>query len=107
MSTASEENKVVAFVSNSAWSVFNFRLDVIRHLMQRGYGILVMAPDDEYSAYLVDCGCKFVSIDFNNKTENPFLDYFFYRQLKQLTKKHRRYFTFKYVPKPNIYSSIA
>jgi glycosyltransferase involved in cell wall biosynthesis len=107
MSIVSEKNKVVAFVSNSAWSVYNFRLDVIRHLMHRGYGILVLAPDDEYSVHLIQSGCRFIPIEFNNKTENPFLDYFFYRRLKRLYRLHQPDFIFHYVAKPNIYGSIA
>ena len=107
MAIASEKNKVVAFVSNSAWSVYNFRFDVIRHLMQRGYHILVLAPDDEYSGYLLDIGCRFIPIEFNNKTENPVVDYFFYRRLKKLYKIHRPDFIFHYVAKPNIYGSMA
>lgn len=107
MAIVSGKNKVVAFVSNSAWSVYNFRLDVIRHLIQRGYDILVLAPDDEYSPYLTQSGCRFIPINFNNKTENPFLDYFFYRQLKKLYRAHRPDFIFHYVAKPNIYGSIA
>ncbi|MBC7828398.1 MAG: glycosyltransferase family 4 protein [Chitinophagaceae bacterium] len=107
MSIASAKNKVIAFVSNSAWSVYNFRMDVIRHLMQRGYDILVIAPDDEYSPYLIDSGCHFIPIDFNNKTENPFLDYFFFKKLKRLYKLHQPDFIFHYVAKPNIYGSLA
>jgi glycosyltransferase involved in cell wall biosynthesis len=107
MSTVSTKNKVIAFVSNSAWSVYNFRLDVIRHLMQRGYNILVLAPDDEYSSTLIQLGCRFIAIDFNNKTENPFQDYYFFRTLKELYKLHRPDFIFHYVAKPNIYGSLA
>jgi glycosyltransferase involved in cell wall biosynthesis len=107
MSTVSAKNRVIAFVSNSAWSVYNFRLDVIRHLMQRGYEILVLAPDDEYSPRLIQLGCRFIAIDFNNKTENPFQDYFFFRELRKLYKLHRPDFIFHYVAKPNIYGSLA
>ena len=107
MSVDPPKNKIIAFVSNSAWSVYNFRLDVIRHLMQRGYGILIFAPDDEYSDYLVQLGCRFIPINFNNKTENPFQDYFLYQELKKLYRKHQPDFIFHYVAKPNIYGSLA
>jgi glycosyltransferase involved in cell wall biosynthesis len=107
MSIASEKNRVVAFVSNSAWSVYNFRFDVIRHLIQRRYQILVLAPDDEYSGYLIELGCRFISIDFNNKKENPVADYFFYRRLKKLYAAQQPDFIFHYVAKPNIYGSMA
>ena len=56
MTISSERNKTIAFVSNSAWSVYNFRLDVIRHLRSRGYHIIIIAPDDEYSSFLVELG---------------------------------------------------
>ena len=107
MAITLEKNKTVAFVSNSAWSVYNFRLDVIRHLMTRGYHILVLAPDDEYSSFLTQSGCSFIPVDFNNKTENPLQDFFFYRKLKKLYRIHRPDFIFHYVAKPNIYGSIA
>jgi len=107
MSAAPAKNKVIAFVSNSAWSVYNFRLDVIRHLVQRGYHVIVLAPDDEYSSNLVRSGCRFIPIDFNNKSANPLLDYFFYRKLKAIYKSQRPDFIFHYVVKPNIYGSLA
>lgn len=100
-------HKLIAFVSNSAWSVYNFRLDVIRYLMENGFQVMVLAPDDEYSAYLQQSGCRFIPLNFNNKTENPVADLIFYRQLKALYRQHRPDFIFHYVAKPNIYGSLA
>jgi len=99
--------KLIAFVSNSAWSVFNFRLDVILALIQAGHEVLVIAPDDEYSSDLTRAGCRFISIDFNNKKANPLYDYFFYRQLKKLYAANKPDFIFHFVAKPNIYGSFA
>ena len=100
-------HKLIAFVSNSAWSVYNFRLDVIRYLINQGFSVLVLAPDDDYSAGLRENGCRFIPLNFNNKTENPFQDMSFYRQLKELYQEHRPDFIFHYVAKPNIYGSLA
>jgi glycosyltransferase involved in cell wall biosynthesis len=107
MSDVVYPHKLIAFVSNSAWSVYNFRLDVIRYLMDQGFHVLVMAPDDEYSVYLQQSGCRFIPIHFNNKTENPFRDLAFYKQLKALYQQHKPDFVFHYVAKPNIYGSLA
>lgn len=107
MSQNGNGNKLIAFVSNSAWSVYNFRLDVIRYLLQQGYRIIVFAPDDDYSLYLRDAGCVFVPITFDNKTVSPLSDYLFYRQLKKLYRQYRPDFIFHYVVKPNIYGSLA
>lgn len=101
------QNDRIAFVSNSAWSVFNFRLDVIEYLLESGYRVLVMAPEDEYAPLLEQAGCEFVPIGFDNKAASPLRDLLFYRQLQQLYKKYQPGFIFHYVAKPNIYGSLA
>lgn len=100
-------NKTIAFVSNNAWSVFNFRLDVIRWLLKNNVRVLVFAPSDDYAEKLTAQGCTFIEIRFNNKGENPVKDYLFYRKLRKLYRKYNPDFIFHYVAKPNIYGSLA
>ena len=97
----------ICFVSNSAWSVYNFRIDVIRHFISKGYEILVLAANDEYVPLLRQEGCRFVAVHFNNRTENPFTDYLLYRSLKKIYKEQNPDIVFHYVIKPNIYGSLA
>ena len=97
----------ICFVSNSAWSVYNFRMDIVRHFMQQGYTVLVMAARDEYADLLEKEGVQFIPVHFNNRTENPFTDYALYLRLKNLYKIHRPDIIFHYVIKPNIYGSLA
>jgi glycosyltransferase involved in cell wall biosynthesis len=105
--TRNGNKKLIAFVSNSAWSVYNFRLDVIRQLNKRGYAILVIAPDDDFSDLLVNEGCQYVPVNFNNRSKNPFNDLDLYRQIRSIYKKYRPDLIFHYVIKPNIYGSLA
>jgi len=107
MNNLSDPKKLIAFVSNSSWSLYNFRLDVIRHFHQHGYNILVIAPDDEYSVLLVQEGCEYISIDFNNRSENPLLDLSLYNQLKKIYLRKQPALIFHYVIKPNIFGSLA
>lgn len=100
-------SKLIAFVSSNAWSVYNFRLDVIRHLLGQGFKIVVIAPDDEYSSLLTQEGCSFIPIDFDNKSESPLQDVALYRQLKKIYRQSRPDFIFHFVIKPNIYGSLA
>ena len=81
---ALNNSQLIAFVSNSAWSMYNFRLDVLRHLMMQGYRVLVLAPDDEYSQQLEEEGCLFQPIQFDNQTANPLKDIQFYFRLKKI-----------------------
>src|SRR3954469_9019435 len=102
-----QDKRLIAFVSNSAWSVYNFRIDVIRHLIGKGFKILVVAPIDENSTLLQDEGCIYADINFNNQHENPLQDVTLYNQLKSIYKKFHPDFIFHYVIKPNIYGSFA
>lgn len=69
--------------------------------------MIVMAADDEFSKLLVDAGCRFVPIRFNNRTESPLNDYLFYLHLKKLYTLHNPGLLFHFVIKPNIYGSLA
>ena len=103
----SSRGKRIAFVSNSSWSVYNFRLDVLLNLRNEGYEIIVIATKDEYAFYLQEAGYLFIEVDFNNRTGNPLDDYLFYRKLKRIYRKAKPDFIFHYVTKPNIYGSLA
>jgi len=100
------DKKLIALVSNSAWSLYNFRLDIIRYL-KTIHRVMVIAPDDEYSILLEQEGCIYMPIRFNNRTENPFKDYDLYYQLKKIYREQKPDFIFHYVIKPNIYGSFA
>ena len=104
---SSDKKILIGFVSNSAWSVYNFRIDIIRYLIQRGYGILVIAAKDEYAKKLEDLGCLFVPVKFNNRTQNPVGDFFFLQRLKKIYKEFKPDLLFHFVVKPNIYGSLA
>lgn len=82
-------------------------MDVIRQLLELGHDVLVLAPDDAFSANLTAAGCRFIPITFNNKGENPVQDLGFYFHLRKLYKLHRPDLIFHYVAKPNIYGSLA
>ncbi len=101
-----EQKKKIALVANSTWSVYNFRMDLIRHLLMR-FELLVIAPKDEFAEVLIKTGCNYLDISFNNRSENPFLDYKLYRSLKRIYETEKPDFIFHYVIKPNIYGSMA
>ena len=101
-----ELKKKIALVANSAWSVYNFRMDLVRHLLLR-FEVLIIAPQDEFVAELKQAGCTYLDIRFNNRSENPLLDYSLYKSLKKIYQSEKPDFIFHYVIKPNIYGSLA
>ncbi len=97
----------IAFVSNNAWSIYNFRVDIIKMLIADGHEILIITPNHAIVEKVVALGCSHISIDFDNKVINPFTDLKFLMNLKRLYKKIKPDLIFHYVAKPNIYGTIA
>ncbi len=97
----------ILFVSNSCWSIYNFRLDVIENFIKLGYEVHVIASRDDFSIKLINVGCKLHNIYFNNRRLNPLQDLKLFFSLKRLYKKINPFIIFHYVIKPNIYGSIA
>jgi glycosyltransferase involved in cell wall biosynthesis len=98
--------KKIALVSNSTWSVYNFRMDLILHLLRR-FNVLIIAPRDEFAEELVKTGCSYLDIRFNNRSENPLQDYALYKSLQRIYLSEKPDMIFHYVIKPNIYGSLA
>ena len=106
VSLTGQPRKKIALVANSSWSVYNFRMDLVRHLLAR-FEVLIIAPRDEFADELTLAGCRFVEIRFNNRSENPVADYTLYRSLQRIYRTERPDIIFHYVIKPNIYGSMA
>jgi len=101
-----QHKKKITLVANSAWSVYNFRMDLIRHLLL-SFDVLIIAPGDEFAEELMKSGCTYHDIHFNNRSENPLLDYSLYKSLERIYRSEKPDFIFHYVIKPNIYGSLA
>src|ERR1700733_7314937 len=101
-----QKRKKIALVANSAWSMYNFRIDLIRHLLL-SFDVLVIAPEDEFTEDLKKAGCSYLDIHFNNRSENPLQDYALLKSLEKIYRAERPDFIFHYVIKPNIYGSMA
>lgn len=103
----SAKGKLIAFVSYNTWTMYNFRLEVLKNFLEKGYGVLIIAEKDEYAGLLISLGCRFVPVDIKNRSLNPFNDLNLFFRLKNIYKTHRPDFIFHYVAKPNIYGTLA
>ncbi|WP_338407591.1 glycosyltransferase family 4 protein [uncultured Flavobacterium sp.] len=97
----------IIFSSNIAWSIFNFRLKLLKSLQDDGHEIYTVAFPDEYSEKLKEQGFHFTAINLNNNTTNPFEDlkiiYHYYKIYKKISPDIICHNAIK----PNIYGTIA
>lgn len=99
---------VIALFSNTAWSIYNFRLGLIKALQAKGHTIFVVVPPDEiYVALLQKIGCEVTTIPMDNMGTNPLRDgALLLRYLKYLHKAKPELSIF-FTIKPVIYGAIA
>lgn len=93
--------------SNTAWSVLNFRQELIMSLLDAGHQVFVLAPDDAYAERLKEMGCAFLPLRMDNKGRNPWTDFLLWLQYCRYYREIRPDFVINYTIKPVIYSSLA
>lgn len=99
-------HKKIAFVGNSAMTMMNFRLGLMKAL-SADYDIVMLAPKDCEMTLLDGTGIRFIPVEMDCKGTNPFKDLRLYRQLKAVYSRERFDMVFHYTIKPVIYGSMA
>jgi glycosyltransferase involved in cell wall biosynthesis len=97
----------IAFVSINAWSMYNFRQDIVKYFIETGAEVFIIAALDEFAKDLEAMGCRFLPITLNNRSVNPWQDLQYYLTLKRIYRQIQPDIIFHYVIKPNIYGSLA
>lgn len=101
------QKKKIVLVSNTSWSLYNFRLGLIRALNKKGYEVVVVAPRDSLTSKLIAEGISYKELHIKNYSINPFEDIKILLQLSRIYKNLKPDLIFHYTIKPNIYGSIA
>lgn len=99
----------VGLISNTSWSVYNFRKSLIKKLVEEGHHVVVMAPDEgHYKKKIMDWNCEFLPLNqVSPKSINPFVNIRFYAELKKHFTQQNFEVIFSFTPKPNIWGAIA
>ena len=100
-------SKRIAFVSNTSWSLFNFRIEVLKALREDGYEIYLIAPKDEFTSKLISEGFEYEQIYINKYGTKIWQEVKLIEQLYKIYKRIQPHLIFHYTAKPNIYGSWA
>ena len=94
-------------VANTSWYLYNFRLGLIRSLLDHGYEVSTLSPEDESSASLQDVGCHHIHLEMDNKGLNPISDLKMKIRLIDIYGQTNPDLIIHFTIKPVIYGSIA
>ena len=97
----------VCLVSNTAWSIYNFRHGLLHALCAAGVEVTVIAPRDRTFAPLTEMGCRCIDLRVASQGTNPLADLRTLAALYRCYRRIRPQAVFHYTIKPNIYGSIA
>ncbi len=98
--------KKIAFVSNGTYSLYNFRMGVIRHFAQK-YEVVVIAPEDEYAVFFKNEGIRFIPIPLNVKTAGLMDDLRLIKSFYNIYKAEKFDLICHYSIKAIIYGSLV
>jgi Glycosyltransferase len=101
------KNKRILLVGNTAWSMFNFRMGVAKYLREAGYDVIIIAPYDHTSEFIISEGFRHVDILIDNKGVSPKRDIRMVKDLLLLYRNLKPGLIVHYTIKPNIYGGIA
>ncbi len=100
--------KKIVFSSNTSFSLYNFRLGLMKALREKSFKVIAVAPKDEYSEKIVVEGFEFYPIkNLDRKGKNPIKDLKLFFEYYRLYKKLKPDLVLSFTIKPNIYGAIA
>ncbi len=97
----------IAVVSNTAWNLFNFRLNVINALRAAGHAVVAVAPSDAYADQIRSAGIDFEAVPISGGGINPLAELWSVARLRRLFNRQAVDLVLSYTPKGNLYSALA
>jgi glycosyltransferase involved in cell wall biosynthesis len=96
----------IVLVGNSALSMFKFRSNLIKALVEQEHTIHIICPEDEFVSDLINLGVKWSSWEVVRDSKNPIIEMNSFLALFRLIMNIKPDFMLCYTIKPNIYGSI-
>lgn len=83
------KNTTIALVANSTWNFFNFRMNIVKAIIDRGYDVVLISPKDEYLEPLLEkFDVQHISlVNLRRKGTNPVREFLLIDEFKKSTKK--------------------
>lgn len=97
----------IFLISNTAWSLVNFRSGLMLGLLAAGHEVVAVAPTDEHAARIEALGIRFLPLPMDNKGTHPGRDLLLLLRFFRIFHKERPELIISYTIKPVIYASLA
>ena len=92
--------------ANSYWNLFNFRIEIIKELINLDYEIILLASFDSYKSEFRDLRVRCVDIKIDKKGTNIFKEFFLLCNYYKILYELKPDIILSYTIKPNIYGAM-
>ena len=96
----------ILFISNSSFSMLNFRINILLSLQNKGYEIHILSPYDKATKRLENYGFHCNSMDFDTKSISIIANIKLLLKMQKMIKNIAPNCIFTYTIKPVIYGSF-
>jgi glycosyltransferase involved in cell wall biosynthesis len=97
----------VMIALNSTWNLINFRSGLMQRLINEGYELIAVSPEDDYVDALKTLGCEYLPIRLKSKSKNIAHELKLIIEIYRLLKLKKPDVVLSYTIKPNLYFSFA
>lgn len=97
----------ICLSANTSWYIYNFRRNTISELINTGYYVLVMAPEDEYTPLLKALGVDFFPISLVGQSLNIITEMKSFLSIYKALGNAKPHILLNFTPKNNIYCSLV
>ena len=99
-------HKKIIISANSSWNIFNFRMNLINKLSKK-YEVIILAPHDEYTKYILEQGFRYIDIKINRHSKNFFSNFYLFLKYIFIFYKLKPVAFMSFTIKPNIFGTLA
>lgn len=99
--------KRILVVANDTFSLYKFRLDLMKEFIRLGYEVVALGPDREYAEQIGAIGIRYYQISYERTGTNPFKDFRLLREYEHYITKLKPDKVFAYNSKPVLYGLWA
>lgn len=99
--------KRVLFLANHFITLYSFRKELIRRLVEEGHEVIISIPESDENQYFVDLGCRIVPTEIDRRGVNPMKDLKLIQFYRKMIPEVNPDIVFSYTIKPNIYGTLV
>lgn len=101
-------NRTILVLTNNIAGLYNFRKEVMKALVDKGYKVAISIPEDSDKAeFFREIGCEIILTEFNRRGTNPIADLKLLLTYRKMLIQKKPTAVLTYTIKPNIYGGIA